>query len=243
MPTSIEIQWWLQPHGPDSAYPFYPAQSDLHYVLPEFGVRMPFKPTDFTQVNHQINRVLVTRALRLLDVQPQERVADLFCGLGNFTLPLATQAREVVGIEGSQALIERANANAVVNGLAGKTEFHCRNLFEVTTADWIALGKFDRCWSIRRAMAPSRLCEALAGLNGSHADLQAQAHRLRFLQPVDAGARRRHAGARRRLRAEAGGRGQHVPAYLACRIDGGVRAGGWRRRRRGGRQGKLVLNT
>jgi 23S rRNA (uracil1939-C5)-methyltransferase len=64
---------------------------------------MLFKPTDFTQVNHQINRVLVARALRMLDIQAGDRVADLFCGIGNFTLPIATLAKEVVGIEGSQA--------------------------------------------------------------------------------------------------------------------------------------------
>jgi len=138
------IQWWLQPKGPDTAYPFYPLDKQLHYLLPEFGVRMPFKPVDFTQVNHHINRVLVAKALRLLDVQPEDRVADLFCGLGNFTLPLATQAREVVGIEGSTALTERALANAKVNGLDAKTSFSTRNLFEVTKDDLIALGKFDR---------------------------------------------------------------------------------------------------
>jgi 23S rRNA (uracil1939-C5)-methyltransferase len=72
------VQWWLQTKGPDTAVPYYPAESDLHYLLPEFGVKMPFKPTDFTQVNHHINRVLVARALRLLDVQKDERIADLF---------------------------------------------------------------------------------------------------------------------------------------------------------------------
>ena len=138
------VQWWLQPKGPDTVYPFYPLDRELHYKLPEFGIRMPFKPVDFTQVNHHINRVLVAKALRLLDVQPGERVADLFCGLGNFTLPLATQAAEVVGIEGSTALTERALANARANGLDAKTTFYTRNLFEATTDDLIALGKFDR---------------------------------------------------------------------------------------------------
>ncbi|GAB3448956.1 23S rRNA (uracil(1939)-C(5))-methyltransferase RlmD [Massilia solisilvae] len=138
------IQWWLQPKGPDTVYPFYPLDKELYYTLPEFGIRMPFKPTDFTQVNHQINRVLVSKALRLLDVQPGERVADLFCGLGNFTLPLATQAREVVGIEGSTALTTRALENARANGVSDKTTFYTRNLFEVTKDDLIALGKFDR---------------------------------------------------------------------------------------------------
>ena len=139
-----KVHWWLQPKGPDTATPFYPADSQLQYLLPEFGVHMPFKPTDFTQVNHQINRVLVHRALRLLDVQPQDRVADLFCGLGNFTLPLATRAREVVGIEGSDALVARALDNARANGLDSKTSFHSRNLFGLTVDDLRAFGRFDR---------------------------------------------------------------------------------------------------
>lgn len=138
------IQWWLQPKGPDTVYPFYPLDKQLYYTLPEFGVRMPFKPTDFTQVNHQINRALVHKALTLLDVQKDERVADLFCGLGNFTLPLATQAREVVGIEGSTVLTTRALENAKANGLDAKTTFYTRNLFEVTPDDLVALGAFDR---------------------------------------------------------------------------------------------------
>ncbi|WP_240001759.1 23S rRNA (uracil(1939)-C(5))-methyltransferase RlmD [Parvibium lacunae] len=142
------VQFWLQPKGPDTVYPFYPLEPELAYTLPEFNVRMPFKPTDFTQVNHQINSVLVSRALRLLDVQPGERVVDLFCGLGNFTLPLATQAAQVVGIEGSTVLTTRAQENAVKNGLADKTRFECRNLFEFTPDDWLALwqdlGQIDR---------------------------------------------------------------------------------------------------
>ena len=139
-----DIQWWLQAKGPETAAPFYPLGKALYYTLPEFAIRMPFKPTDFTQVNHQINRLLVAKELRLLDVQPDERVADLFCGLGNFTLPLATRAREVVGIEGSTALTTRALENARANGLDAKTTFYTRNLFEVTKDDLVALGKFDR---------------------------------------------------------------------------------------------------
>jgi 23S rRNA (uracil1939-C5)-methyltransferase len=139
-----QIQFWLQTKGPDTAAPYYPLDRQLHYLLPEFGVRMPFKPVDFTQVNHHINRVLVHKALGLLEVQPDERVADLFCGLGNFTLPLATQGRAVVGIEGSASLTERALDNARANGLSAKTAFSTRNLFEVTVDDLIALGKFDR---------------------------------------------------------------------------------------------------
>ncbi len=165
------IQFWLQTRGPETAAPFYPLNLPLFYRLPEFGVTMPFKPTDFTQVNHQINRVLVASALRLLDVQPGERVADLFCGLGNFTLPLATLAREVVGIEGSTALTERALENARANGLDAKTHFETRNLFEVTTADLVALGKFDRMLIDPPRDGAHALAQALAGLKASHPEL------------------------------------------------------------------------
>ncbi|MDN7182070.1 23S rRNA (uracil(1939)-C(5))-methyltransferase RlmD [Caballeronia sp. SEWSISQ10-4 2] len=138
------VQFWLQPKGPETAYPFYPLGQELAYTLPEFGIRMPFKPTDFTQVNHQINRVLVSRALRLLGARRTDRVLDLFCGIGNFTLPLARVAREVVGIEGSEGLTERALENAKANGVDGHTTFACRNLFEITADDFRALGPFDK---------------------------------------------------------------------------------------------------
>ena len=169
-----EIQWWLQPKGPDTAYPFYPLGKELYYTLPEFGIRMPFKPTDFTQVNHHINRVLVSKALRLLDVQQDDRVADLFCGLGNFTLPLATQAREVVGIEGSTALTTRALDNAKANGLAEKTSFSTRNLFEVTKDDLVALGKFDRMLIDPPRDGAMALALALAELRETHEHLMPQ---------------------------------------------------------------------
>ena len=169
-----QVQWWLQTKGLDTVRCYYPTDSQLHYTLPEFGINMPFKPTDFTQVNHQINRVLVARALRLLDVQTHERVADLFCGLGNFTLPLATQAREVVGIEGSTVLTERALENARANDVASKTAFHCRNLFEVTTDDLVALGKFDRMLIDPPREGAMAVCEALAGLHATHRDLKPQ---------------------------------------------------------------------
>ncbi len=166
------IQWWLQPKGPDTVYPFYPADTELQYLLPEFGVRMPFKPTDFTQVNHQINRVLVARALRLLDAKPDERVADLFCGLGNFTLPIATQAREVVGIEGSSTLTERALDNARVNGLDKKTTFYSRNLFEATAEDFVALGKFDRMLIDPPREGAMAVCQAIVGMGDAHPELK-----------------------------------------------------------------------
>lgn len=165
------IQWWLQTKGPDTAVPYYPLDKELYYSLPEFGVKMPFKPVDFTQVNHHINRVLVGAALRLLEVQPQDRVADLFCGLGNFTLPLATRAREVVGIEGSAILTGRARDNAAANGLSGKTSFSTRNLFDVSTDDLVQLGKFERMLVDPPRDGAMALCQALAGLRASHPDM------------------------------------------------------------------------
>ena len=145
------VQWWLQPKGPDTVKLLDEGGEQLSYALPDFGITMPFKPTDFTQVNPHINRVLVSRALRLLDVQPHERVIDWFCGLGNFTLPLATQAREVLGIEGSEALVARSRENYVINqALANDhkalaaTEFVARNLFDMTPEMLVADGAADK---------------------------------------------------------------------------------------------------
>ncbi len=135
------VQWWLQPKGPDTVHRLDEDVPPLAYELPEFGLLMPFRPTDFTQVNPHINRVLVQRALQWLDVRPEERVIDWFCGLGNFTLPLATRARQVLGIEGSASLVQRSLENLRFNaqlrlnkGLPPlcPTEFAARNLFEMT---------------------------------------------------------------------------------------------------------------
>jgi len=140
-----KVCWWLQPKGPDTVHPLNPEDADrLGYRLPAFGLTLPYRPTDFTQVNPAINRALVSRALALLDAQPYERVADLFCGLGNFSLPLATRAREVVGVEGSAALTTRAQDNAAQQGLAARTRFVTLNLFEVDAAWLRNLGRFDR---------------------------------------------------------------------------------------------------
>jgi len=166
------VQWWLQTAGPDTATQFYPTHPQLHYLLPEFGLRMPFKPTDFTQVNHQVNRVLVARAMRLLNAQPNDRVADLFCGLGNFTLPLATLAREVVGIEGSATLTQRAIDNARENSLHANTSFQTRNLFELSVTQFIALGKFDLILIDPPREGAMAVCEALAALGETYAEFK-----------------------------------------------------------------------
>jgi 23S rRNA (uracil1939-C5)-methyltransferase len=136
------VQWWLQPQGPDSVHRLDEEGPELAYSLPEYGVTVPFKPTDFTQVNPHINRVLVQRALGLLEVRRDERVIDWFCGLGNFTLPLATQAREVLGVEGSETLVQRARDNAQRNGL--QAAFATRNLFELTPEVLAADGAAQR---------------------------------------------------------------------------------------------------
>lgn len=133
------IHLWLQPGSPESARPFHPPQSELYYDLPEFGLRLHFRPTDFTQVNQGVNRILVARAVRLLDPQPGERVADLFCGLGNFSLPLATRGAAVIGFEGSRELVERARQNASLNGL--DVQFEVADLFK---GDLKAFGPFDK---------------------------------------------------------------------------------------------------
>ncbi|MFN3828932.1 MAG: 23S rRNA (uracil(1939)-C(5))-methyltransferase RlmD [Tepidimonas ignava] len=147
------IQWWLQPAGPDSVHRLdaHDGTPPLAYALPEFGIHMPYRPTDFTQVNPHINRVLVARALRLLEVRRDERVIDWFCGLGNFTLPLATQAGAVLGVEGSEALVQRARDNWAHNqqrrgGLA-PTAFVARNLFAMTPEQLVADGVAQR-WLI-----------------------------------------------------------------------------------------------
>jgi len=139
------VVFYLQKKGPDTVELFHPADAPpLAYTLPEFAVELRFRPTDFTQVNYGINRMLVRRALALLEPRKGERIADLFCGLGNFTLPIARSGATVVGVEGSAALVERARANALLNGLEANTEFRVANLFEATEESVAALGRCDK---------------------------------------------------------------------------------------------------
>ncbi|MHB1085974.1 MAG: 23S rRNA (uracil(1939)-C(5))-methyltransferase RlmD [Thiobacillus sp.] len=138
------IQVWEQSKGPDTVRPFWPdIAPELSYRLPEFGLTMPFRPTDFTQVNVAINRALVSRAMRLLQPQAGERIADLFCGLGNFSLPIATFGAEVLGIEGSPELVARARENALSNNLPN-AHFVVDNLFEMTPEKFATLGHIDK---------------------------------------------------------------------------------------------------
>ncbi len=132
-----DVVLWLQPGGPDTAAPIDPAENaSLRLSLPEYQISLPFGPTDFTQVNHAVNQVLVRRVATLLAPAPESRVVDFFCGLGNFTLALARCAQHVVGIEGSARLVERARRAAAANGLADRASFEQRNLVELNRDDW-----------------------------------------------------------------------------------------------------------
>ncbi|HUO44833.1 MAG TPA: 23S rRNA (uracil(1939)-C(5))-methyltransferase RlmD [Burkholderiales bacterium] len=158
------VRFFLQPGGPDSATPLEPARgSELHYSLPEFALKIRFSPTDFTQVNHAVNAVLVRRALALLDPRPGERIADMFCGLGNFSLAIARRGGHVAGIEGSAPLVAAARSNADSNGLAAMTDFVQADLFKVD-GRWLAqLGRFDRMLLDPPRDGAIELVKALAG--------------------------------------------------------------------------------
>ncbi|MDO8413454.1 MAG: 23S rRNA (uracil(1939)-C(5))-methyltransferase RlmD, partial [Gallionellaceae bacterium] len=140
-----QVQFWLQTKGPETVVPFYPLDAPpLSYSLPEFNITMPFAPSEFTQVNADMNRLMVSRALRLLNPQLHERIADFFCGLGNFTLPIARSGAQVLGIEGGTALVQRAMQNAAYNKLSSNTQFATMNLFEMDEAGLAQLGKLDK---------------------------------------------------------------------------------------------------
>ena len=169
-----QVQWWLQAKGPDTVKRLDEGGPQLRYDLPDFGITMPFRPTDFTQVNPFINRVLVARALRLLQAQKHERVIDWFCGLGNFTLPLATQAGQVLGIEGAETLVARSRENLALNQStrpAGQaladTQFVARNLFEMTPAMLLADGAADKWLVDPPREGAFALSKALAELHES----------------------------------------------------------------------------
>jgi 23S rRNA (uracil1939-C5)-methyltransferase len=166
------VQWWLQPKGPDTVHLLDDNSPQLSYGLPDFGITMPFRPTDFTQVNPFINRVLVARSLRLLDAQKTERVIDWFCGLGNFTLPIATQAGEVLGIEGAETLVARSRDNYAGNQAArpegqplAPTSFVARNLFDMTPEMLVADGTADKWLVDPPREGAFALSKALAELN------------------------------------------------------------------------------
>lgn len=123
------IGLYLQPGGPDSIHLLVPDEYQLEYEIGEMGLRFQFQPLDFLQVNGALNQLMIDRALELLDPRPEDVVLDLFCGLGNFTLPLATRAGSVKGVEGSPAMVERARKNANLNGLEN-VSFESADLYQ-----------------------------------------------------------------------------------------------------------------
>ncbi|PPD56751.1 MAG: 23S rRNA (uracil(1939)-C(5))-methyltransferase RlmD [Methylotenera sp.] len=153
-----KVQVWTQTKGPDTIKPFWPNATQLEahakeghgatlsYSLPEFGLRYPFKPNEFTQVNPQINQVMIRRAMQLLNPQSGEKIADFFCGIGNFTLPIARSGANVLGLEGLANLVDRANESAQLN-IIQNVQFGVADLFKMTPESLLALGKFDK-WLI-----------------------------------------------------------------------------------------------
>jgi 23S rRNA (uracil1939-C5)-methyltransferase len=136
---------YLQPKGPESVHKVFPQQTldRLYYQLPEFNLELAFHPMDFTQVNAGINRLMVSKAIALLDLVGTDRVLDLFCGLGNFTLPIATVAAHVTGAEGSAAMVARGEENALRNNITNAT-FLCADLtLPPAQHSWLQQG-FDK---------------------------------------------------------------------------------------------------
>ena len=139
-----EFQIYLQPKGPDTVTLLWPESASLSYRIPAYDITLAFRPNDFTQVNTAINQSMVARALELLDPQPKDQVLELFCGLGNFSLPLARQVKQVVAVEGDAALIERARQNASYNAI-DNVEYHVANLMEdVTGLPWLRKRSYDK---------------------------------------------------------------------------------------------------
>ncbi len=137
------VIFYTQEGGPETVVPLFGEPAGLHYRLPSQGVRIAFEPGDFTQVNIGLNRLMVERALELLDPGEEERVIDLFCGLGNFTLPVARRAGSAVGVEGDAALVERARRNAAVNHVAN-VDFFPANLYDAPGSEPWASERYDK---------------------------------------------------------------------------------------------------
>jgi len=138
------FQIYLQPKGPDTIHLLWPKQATLSYAIPDFDITITFQPSDFTQVNTDINRRMVARAIEWLALKPTDRILDLFCGLGNFTLPLARRAAEVVGVEGDAGLIKRAQENAANNSITNATFYTMNLAADVSNEAWFTGQKYDK---------------------------------------------------------------------------------------------------
>jgi 23S rRNA (uracil1939-C5)-methyltransferase len=134
---------FMQPGGVNSVYALWPENTALEFSIPAYDIRLAFKPLDFIQVNAGLNQKMIARAIEMLDPQPGERILDLFCGLGNFTLPLARKCTSVVGVEGEANLVARARDNARANSLAN-AEFYAADLAkDLSSEAWMQQG-FDK---------------------------------------------------------------------------------------------------
>ncbi|MBN1377967.1 MAG: 23S rRNA (uracil(1939)-C(5))-methyltransferase RlmD [Gammaproteobacteria bacterium] len=140
---ALECEILLQPEGPDSIYPLTKLENELSYTLPEWNVTIVFRPQDFTQVNSSLNRKMVAQALRLLEPEQNETVLDLFCGLGNFSLPIATVVNKVIGVEGDSAMVKQAHENASRNQLQN-VEFYTADLFQPVANEHWRQQKIDK---------------------------------------------------------------------------------------------------
>jgi len=142
-----KTQIFLQPSGIESVFLYYPEKNNpsLSYSLPEFNLKIKFLPTHFTQVNFEINRVLVRRAISLLQPKPGEIIGDYFCGLGNFSLPIAARGAFVKGYEGNSSLIDQASLNAEENGLSSNTSFSVTDLFSDDPKIAQEINRLDKC--------------------------------------------------------------------------------------------------
>lgn len=159
------ICWYLQPGGEDTVHPLVESEKKmLTYQLPDFGLTYAFEPTDFTQVNPAINQQMVARAIELLQLQSSDVVLDLFCGLGNFALAIALQAKQVVGVEGSSKMTARASMNALQNQLLN-TSFFTADLFESIVNEPWALRTYDKILLDPPRAGAKALCEQIDRFN------------------------------------------------------------------------------
>lgn len=136
------VWFYLQPGGLDSVTPLLCDTPELYFELEEGGLHLAFEPTDFLQINTELNKAMIAQAMDWLAPQPEERALELFCGLGNFSLPLARRVAQVIAVEGEASLVARADANAQRNGI-DNVNFHTADLFEDhKSAAWLS-GDYD----------------------------------------------------------------------------------------------------
>ncbi|MGV6858479.1 MAG: 23S rRNA (uracil(1939)-C(5))-methyltransferase RlmD [bacterium] len=132
-----DLQLYQQPKGPSTVAPLRVSVDSLYYEHPDYNVKVDVGPLDFFQVNTDINRQMVKRAIEHLDLSFEHKVLDLYCGLGNFTLPIARHVKEVVGVEGDKPMVERARKNALANGLENTRYYVCNLMEEVKDEPWM----------------------------------------------------------------------------------------------------------